>query len=264
MADYTLIDEYLCQLRGETRWLRDAEEIAEEVADHLLQAVDRRTGRGVDRVTAQSRALHEFGDPEIVGRAFASSRTGGAAMPTQFTRRAGYALIISAFLFVADVVLFVAAAGTSFALYLTGLFTFLAALVFAAIGVLGVKRRHGGSLGLPATIGLWLFVVAGATFLFANAYVIPWEVPMAAFALAAVLVGTAVTRSDIAPRISGVLIGVGATALFGGVWLEESLNLDVADVVFFSAMLVFALGEAVLGRWLATETVDDPEPLVTA
>lgn len=49
-------------------------------------------------MTAQNRVLIEFGDPKLVAGAFVSSRTGGAAMPTQFTRRAGYALIASAFL----------------------------------------------------------------------------------------------------------------------------------------------------------------------
>lgn len=44
MADYTLIDEYIGQLQQETRWLRDAE----EVADHLLEAVERRIARGAD------------------------------------------------------------------------------------------------------------------------------------------------------------------------------------------------------------------------
>lgn len=101
MADYILIDQYLGQLSKEIRWLRDAEEIAEEVADHLLESVEQRIDRGIDRLTAQRRALAEFGNPDVVGRAFASSRTGGAAMPTQFTRRAGYALIASALLWIA-------------------------------------------------------------------------------------------------------------------------------------------------------------------
>lgn len=264
MADYSLIDEYLGQLRQETRWLRDVEEIAEEAADHLLQAVDRRTDRGVDRVTAQKRALDEFGDPQIVGRAFASSRTGGAAMPTQFTRKAGYALIISAFLWVAGAVVLVAGDGESLALYLTGASAVFAGFLLSGVGIIGVKRRHRGSLGLPATASFWLFIVAGATFVPANAYALPWEVPMAAFALGSVLAGSALTRSDIAPRITGVLIGVGAVVLFSGVWIGEGLNSDVWALVGYSALLAFALGEAILGRWLATEDVDDPESLVTA
>ncbi len=264
MADYTLIDEYLGQLRQKTRRLRDVEEITEEVADHLLQAVDRRIARGSDRVTAQRRTLEEFGDPDLVGRAFASSRTGGATMPTQFTRRAGYALIVSAFLWVAGAGFFVASNGANFGLYLTGASALLAALLLGAVGVLGVSRRHGGSLGWPARIGFWLLVVALVTFFPANTYDVPWQVFMTAFALGAVLVGVAVTRSDIAPRISGVLIGVGAVVLSSGVWIGEAVNSDAWAFVGYSALLAFALGEAVLGRWMATEDVDDSEPLVAA
>lgn len=264
MAHYTLIDEYLVQLRQETRWLRDAEDIAEEAADHLLEAVERRIGLGVGRVTAQRRALEEFGDPEIVGRAFASSRTGGAAMPTPFTRRAGYALIISAFLWVGGVGFMVAADYANFALYLAGVFAVFAAVLLGAVGILGVNRRHGGALGLPARIGFWLFLLTAIMFIPANAYAIPWEVFMTAFTLGAVLVGAALTRSDIAPRISGALIGVGAVVLFGGFWLGEEFNSDVATFVGYAAVLAFPLGQAVLGRWMATEDVDEPEPLVAA
>lgn len=265
MADYTLIDEYIGQLRRETRRLRDVEEIAEEVADHLLEAVDRRIDRGVDRATAQRRALSEFGDPEMVGRAFASSRTGGAAMPTQFTRRAGYALIASAFLWVSGAAFFVAAGGVNFALYLAGASAVLVALLLAAVGTLGVNRRHGGALGLSARIGFWLFIVAGITFIPANTYDLPWQMSLTALAVGAVLVGAAIARSDIAPRITGVLIGVGAAVLVGGIWLGETLNTDAPTIVGYSALIAFAVGLAVLGRWLVTEeVVDDSEPLATA
>ena len=39
MADQALIDQYLGELAREVRWIRDAEDIIEEVADHLLEAV---------------------------------------------------------------------------------------------------------------------------------------------------------------------------------------------------------------------------------
>lgn len=264
MADYPLIDEYVGQLREETRRLRDTEEIAEEVADHLLEAVNRRIDRGAGRMAAQRRALTEFGDPEIVGRAFASSRTGGAAMPTQFTRRAGYALIISAFLWVAGAASFLASDGESFTLYLIGASAVLVAFLLGAVGILGVIRRHGGSLGWPAKIGFGLFLVAAVTFIPANTYALPWEVSLTALAVGAVLVGTAVTRSDVAPPISGVLLAVGAPVLVGGVSLGEIFNTTASTFVGYTALVAFALGEAVLGRWMATEDVDEPEPLITA
>lgn len=275
MADYTLIDEYIGQLRQETRWLRDAEEIAEEVADHLLEAVEQRIDRGVDRLTAQRRALTEFGDPEMLGRAFASSRTGGAAMPTQFTRRAGYALMASAFLWVAGMALAYAAKvadqtrpweGLPLALNMVGALVLVAAGLLGAAGILGVNRRHGGSLGLPARIGFWLFLVAGITVL----AIWMWGVWLTALSLGAVLVGATLTRSDIAPPISGALIGVGAGFAGIGLWFLQVSNTEISlsdgtvQIILYSGILVFALGEAALGRWMATEVVDESEPVATA
>lgn len=276
MADYTLIDEYLGRLRRETRWLRDADEIADEVADHLVEAVDRRTARGVDRLTAQRGALTEFGDPGLVGHAFASSRTGGAAMPTQFTRTAGYALIASAVLWVAGwASLLVAWAGPSQwlglrrALNTAGTLAVAVALLLGAVGILGVIRRHGGSLGLPATIGFWLFLVAGITFVPANTYDLPWGLTLAALALGGVLVGVALTRSDIAPRASGLLIGVAAAIPAVILTLQEIFGANVssfegiATIVGASSLVVFVLGETILGRWMAAENVDESEPALT-
>lgn len=276
MAEYTLIDEYLGQLRKETRWLRDAEEIAEEVADHLLEAVEQRIERGVDRLTAQRRALTEFGDPDLVGRAFASSRTGGAAMPTQFTRRAGYALIVSAFLWVGGLAIQYAShvadrtrpwEGLPQTLYMIGAFVLVAAGLLGAAGVLGVNRRHGGSLGLPARIAFWLFLIAGIT-VFATWF---WGAWATALGIGAALIGTAIMGSAIAPRSSGILIALGGVVGVVGLWSLQFTNSEISlddsssQLVLYSGMLVFAVGQAMLGRWMATEEVfEDSEPIATA
>ncbi len=39
LAEHAVIDRYLSELEREVRWVRDAEEIIEEVANHLLEAV---------------------------------------------------------------------------------------------------------------------------------------------------------------------------------------------------------------------------------
>lgn len=276
MANYTLIDEYLGELRRETRWLRDAEEIAEEVADHLLEAVEKGIDRGLDRLSAQRTALDEFGDPELVGRAFASSRTGGAAMPTHFTRRAGYALIASGFLWVAGMALGYASdladrtrpwEGFPQMLYMIGALILVLAGLLGAAGILGVNRRHGGTLGLRGRIGFWLFLLAGIT-VFATWV---WGIWATALGLGAASIGSAVIGSGIAPRLSGVLVSSGGVLAAVGLWSLQFLNSEIAldetasQVVLYVGILLLAAGLVILGRWMANEEiVDVPEPMATA
>lgn len=276
MADYTLIDEYIGQLQRETRWLRDAEKIAEEVADHLLEAVEQRIDRGIDRLTAQRRALTEFGDPAIVGRAFASSRTGGAAMPTQFTRRAGYALIASAFLWIGGGAIQYASdvadrtrpwEGLPQTLYMVGAFVLVGAGLLGAAGVLGVNRRHGGSLGVRARIGFWLYLIAGIT-VFATWF---WGAWATALGIGAALIGSALIGSGIAPRSSGILISIGGIVAAVGLWSLQFTNTEISlgdlpvQLVLYAGIIVFASGQVILGRWMATEeVVEDPESMATA
>lgn len=275
MADYTLIDDYIGALRRETRWLRDAEDIAEEVADHLLEAVERRIERGADLLTAQKRVLTEFGDPKLVGHAFASSRTGGAAMPTNFTRRAGYALIASAFLWMAGMGLGYASdvadrtrpwEGLPRSLYMIGALVLVLAGLLGAAGILGVTRRHGGALGLRGRIGFWLFLIAGVT-VFATWV---WGVWATALGLGSVLVGSALLGSGVAPRSSGALITSGGILAAVGLWSLQFLNTEIAldetavQVVLYAGILLLSIGLVLLGRWMANEdVVDEPEPLAT-
>ncbi len=276
MADYILIDQYLGQLSKETRRLRDAEEIAAEVADHLLEAVEQRIERGLDRLTAQRRALAEFGDPDMVGRAFASSRTGGAAMPTQFTRRAGYALIASAFLWIGGLAIHYAAdvvdrtrpwEGLPQALYLIGALFLVAGGLLAAAGILGVNRRHGGSLGLRGRIAFWLYLIAGIAII-ATWF---WGAWATALGIGAVLIGTALIGSGIAPRSSGVLIAIGGAVGAVGLWSLQFINSEISlddstvRLVLYGSMLALLAGHSVLGVWLAKEEVsDESEPVAVA
>lgn len=276
MANYTLIDEYIGALRRETRWLRDAEDIAEEVADHLLEAVERRIARGADLWTAQKRVLTEFGDPKVVGRALVSSRTGGAAMPTQFTRRAGYALIASALLWIGGGAIQYASdvaertrpwEGLPQTLYMIGAIVLVLAGLLGSAGILGVNRRHGGALGLRGRIGFWLFLIAGVT-AFATWV---WGVWATALGLGAALVGSALIGSGIAPRSSGVWMSGGGIVAVVGLWSLQFLNTEISlgdspvQLVLYAGILAIAVGQVVLGRWMATEEVlDESEPVSTA
>ena len=276
MADYILIDQYLGQLSKEIRWLRDAEEIAEEVADHLLESVEQRVDRGIDRLTAERRALAEFGNPDVVGRAFASSRTGGAAMPTQFTRRAGYALIVSALLWITGLATQYAAdvadqtrpwEGLPQTLYMIGALILVAAGLLAAAGILGVNRRHGGSLGLRGRIAFWLYLIAGITVI-ATWF---WGAWATALGVGAALIGTALIGSGIAPRSSGVLIAIGGALAAVGLWSLQFTNTDISSddstvrFVLYGGILALLAGHTVLGLWLAKEEVsEEPDPMAIA
>lgn len=275
MANYTLIDEYIGALRHETRWLRDAETIAEEVADHLLEAVERGIARGADLRTAQRRVLTEFGDPKLVGRAFVLSRNGGAAMPTQFTRRAGYALIGSAFLWIGGSGIQYAAdvadrtrpwEGLPRTLFQIGAMVLVLAGLSGSAGVLGLNRRHGGGLGLRGRIGFWLFLVAGVTVIATWL----WGLWATALGLGAVVVGSALIGSGIAPRSSGMWMSGGGIVAVVGLWSLQFQNTGISlddspvQVVLYAGILIIAVGQAVLGRWMATEeALDELEPVAT-
>ena len=96
MAEYALIDGYLETLRSSIRWRRDIEDVLAEMEDHLISAAEGLEARGTDRVDAQRDTLDRFGDPEVLAVAFASTPTGGTAVPTSFTKTTGTAAIASA------------------------------------------------------------------------------------------------------------------------------------------------------------------------
>ena len=230
MADHALIDRYLGELHREVRWIRDAEEIIEEVADHLLEAMTTHIQRGLDRIAAQTRALSEFGDPALVGQTFASSRSGGIAVPTQFTYRAGYALITSS-------VLWLVAMGFIYwsdtiagpweglpqQLFLTGALTLVAAGVTLVAGIVGINRRHGGALGIAGRVAFWLAVVTAVT-AFGSWFWAPW---LTALGIGAVILAVALNDSDIAPRTAGRLIGLGGAIAAGSAWAFQLATPEV-------------------------------------
>lgn len=277
MADQALIDQYLGELAREVRWIRDAEDIIEEVADHLLEAVAVFTHRGLDRLAAQKRALTEFGDPTLVGRAFASSTTGGIAVPTNFTRRAGVALIVSSFLWLAGMTfLYLSEAadrtrpfeGLPQQLFLVGALGLMIAGALLVIGILGLNRRHGGALGHAGRLVLWIAAITAVTAFAAWA----WGVWLTALGIGAVLLAAVLAGSDIAPRMPGVLVGVGGAFAAGSAWVFELVTVDEVDpgagavtAFIFAGLAVYSLGLVMLGTWLkGEESVEEPELTATA
>lgn len=261
MADRTLIDRYLGELRREIRWVRNAEDILEEVADHLLEAVATFTRRGLDRRSAEQRALTEFGDPTLVGRAFASSTTGGIAVPTTFTRRAGVALMASSLFWLTGIALIYFAHVADRTrpweelpqtLWTIGAISLLAAGGLLVIGVLGVNRRHGGAFGLSGRIVLWLAVLTAVASFAAWA----WGSWLTTLGVGALLLAATLAGSDIAPRPPGWLIGAGGALAAGSAWLFEialadeiELGSGAVTAFIFAGLAIYSVGLLLLGSW---------------
>jgi hypothetical protein len=276
VAEHVLIDRYLRQLELELRWLRDAEEIIEEVADHLLEAVAMYSQHDLDSSAAEQRALSEFGDPILVGQTFASSRSGGIAVPTRFTRFAGVALVASSVLWLIGVALIYAADVADRTrpwedlpqTYFTfGAFTLLAAGVLLAVGILGINRRHGGALGNAGRLAFWIAVVTAI----AGPAAWMWGVWLTALGVGAVVLAVALQGSDIAPRVPGLLVGLGGALAAGSIWVvqlttdEVDFGEGIGTALAFAGLVIYAVGLALLGGWLSREVpVDDPQPVATA
>ena len=85
MARYTLIDGYLDMMRSEIRWRRDLDDLVSEMEDHLYSTVEHLLATGLEPSAAQQATLDRFGEPEVLAAVYASSNSGGIAVPTQST-----------------------------------------------------------------------------------------------------------------------------------------------------------------------------------
>lgn len=286
MAEYALIDGYLETLRSSIRWRRDLEDVLAEMEDHLISAAEGLEARGTDRVVAQRDTLNRFGDPKVLAVAFASTPTGGTAVPTSFTRTAGTTAIASAITWVAALtVLGIAAVvpssfrsdPTAFIpdaetiATMIGATLVLLAGVFLIVTLVGLVRRHGG-LGAIGMIGFGISTL-GVVASFIIWAVVLW---MPLMGIGLVVFSFAVLQRDIAPRIPTALLGggmlTGSVLFFVLRWLEVGqpdqwgdypLAYGIGITVGVVTTAIALLG---IGRWLRSEEpIDLPtEPLTTA
>ncbi|MGD2061155.1 MAG: hypothetical protein PVF87_09840 [Acidimicrobiia bacterium] len=137
--------------------------------------------------------------------------------------------------------------------------------------ILGIKERHGG------TMGRWAWVAVGLGVAGAVVMIAPWMVPVGALlsGSAALITGAHMLGEGRSPRMptvlfsSGLLIAVafwvGMEQVGGGVrdyWGDAVLPRVIA---YAAVILLFIPGYFILGRWLNAETAaDEAQPPLVA
>lgn len=200
MDESRLIDAYLGELRHSVAKLPGADDIVAESADHLLTSVECLVRGGLDRSDAETEALARYGSAALVARVFAEEAKRGSAVSTSLTRRSGIAAMAAVVLVGAGQtgnVLTVDGPGhVSFLVMLAGGF-----LAFA-VGLWGVRRRHGG-LGTIGRVAFWWFVAA--PFVAAPAVYFAPLVLVAELLLIMCLLGVGMIRARVLPIPAVVL-----------------------------------------------------------
>jgi hypothetical protein len=257
-----VIDACLHRLRRSLQWRSDVDDILAEMEDHLQEAVSRLVDRGMDPGDAAAMALASFGEPDSVARSFARTPSGGIAVPTRLTRRAGAVAHAAAGMWILAAMLtplatdFVVPWQQSYYLVWSASVVLAALATTVAVSGLLVRsaaglRWAGPSLGL-LILGTGAFIVG--TWL--------WQLGAGLLALGALL---ALARARAAglrlSTLDWLVVGppVGAVAqivvdrLDGGV-----MNAALAGVLGFGIAAVANAAALVrLGWWLRSETPAD-------
>jgi hypothetical protein len=275
MARYGLIDGYLDTMRTEIRWRRDLDEIVSEMEDHLYSTVEVLLASGVEPRAAQRATLDRFGEPDVLKAVYASTPTGGIAVPTKNTIRAGTFAIAAAVLWLvaaASYVLGNALDNWDDADYYIFSVAVLVAGVLGLLAMIGVGKRLGG-LGLLGMVGL---VITGLGVLVS---ILAWAVPvwMGLQGVGMLVFGIAVLRSDIAPKWSTLLVSsgfvIGTMAFFIGTAAEVGEPDSYGDYIVawqigtVLGTVLVAVGLIGWGLWLRNEEaidIDNETPAITA
>ncbi len=275
MAGYDLIDRYLGALRARIRWRPEADEIIDELRDHLYSAMDDAAGDTSDETAEQRRLLERFGDEQQVATALATTPLGGVAVPTASTKSMGAVAMVAAGLWLVFPLasLIVAAAGDQQTL--DGAVQVILIIVAGGltVGVMAGLRERLGGLGRLATVGMvfaGLGAAAGLLFWFFAFWATLMAIGWLLFATAMMRVGIASRRATLAVG-SAWIIGLGTFAVlrfleFGTV--DEWGDYPAAILGgLVTGSVIFAAGLGSLGRWMHNEepvALDPVEPLLSA
>lgn len=273
MADSDLIAGYVTALRTSLRSHPDVDDLVSEVDDHLRCAAIRLQARGIDPVTAHRDVLARFGDATLVANAFATTDSGGTAMPTRLTRTAGaFALVASiAWVAVAPAALIGADSPSWEVHYFTLALTAFAASTCTTVALFGMLRR-AGSAGLIAAVAMTLAILGT---LLLGIVTWAWLLGVGFLTIASALAVREMHRARIGTTLGSVLlvaawpIGVAmAIALeqiqvvpidsYGDVYLGQLIGLATGGILY-------AAGLFTCGRWLRGEAaVDESDAMATA
>jgi hypothetical protein len=269
MAQPGVIDAYVARLRASLRWRPDAEDLADEAEDHLRETAARLVREGLDPDEAAARAVARFGDSTEIAHAFATTPSGGTAMPTSVTRTCGTVGVAAALCWLLAALVPVFGLTERFtwsdlAVYLA--FMALAALAAAmtTVVVTGLLVRSGGLGGVVAAA-----VLLGALAATVSILGVTWAWPIGGLVFAATFAGlvwrlrSTHTRSAATDWLAvaawpvGVVVFVALTRLEVGP-LDEYGDRPVAYAVgFATGALLFAAALLRLGTWARSEVPAD-------
>jgi len=274
VARYALIDDYLDTMRDGLSWRRDLEDLVSEMEDHLYSTVEHMCSRGQEPALAERTALNRFGDPKTLASVYASTKHGGLAMPTEFTRRAGTLALVSAVLFTAFGTYWIIWSefldstfeweGIGSTTYVVATVALAVAFFCLAFTTVGIIQRTGTKGILPIVA----FVLVG---LGTVAAMMAWFTPgwMLLGGLGALIGAIVVLRSGLGSTTATLLYGLG---LLGGLALTMLLTtLEVGRVDEWGDYpLAYSFGIGVgcyatavgllgIGRWLRSEEPVDIE-----
>ena len=276
MARYALIDGYLDTMRTEIRWRRDLDDLVCEMEDHLYSTVERLLATGVEPKAAQQDTLDRFGEPKVLAAVYASNNSGGIAVPTKNTIRAGtFALTAAVFWLAAAVTYGVtrASSGDDWQLgYAIFSITILVGGILGLLAAVGVSKRLGGlgPLGMAGLVITGVGVVAST---------LAWAVPfwMGIQGIGLLVFGLAALRTGIAPKwstmfvSSGFLVGVITFIAANAAELGDKDSWgDYPDAWALGGavgMVIVAIGLIGWGLWLRNEEpvdIDSDAAAITA
>jgi hypothetical protein len=274
VAQYTLIDGYLETMRTNIRWRRDLDDLVSEMEDHLYTTVEFMVSKGIETDAAQRTTLTRFGEPDVLAAVYASNDTGGLAVPTTFTKRAGTFALVSAGFWLAGALahLFMTFSDEWQPAYMAFSAFILVGGVLGLLAMVGVSKRLGG-LGKTGMIGLAIAAFGVFTSLVAWAIFL-W---MTVQAVGYFIFGYAVLRRDVVPKTSTLLVSsgfiIGSTAFVVANLLKIGFRDSYGDypvawaIGSVTGIVILVVGLIGWGIWRRSEepvTMDSDSTPITA
>lgn len=265
MADDGVIAAYLRELEFSVARLTDAEDIVAEAEDHLREAAERLVRDGRRESEAEGEAIARFGSAALVARVCVIESKRGAAVPTNRTRQAGLAAMLTPVLLVLGQYLNVNIPVDQGNAHGIGVVMLTAAIPAFIFGLWGLRARHGG-LGRLGKVAIMAAAIS-PFMLFVNSYA-GLIYALGLICLAVVVLCVEMLHANVLPVVPLALVAlgpVGTIALIAGITAAGGDAGNPPAFVFVPGMVV---GFVWLGWYLWREPAVDssrrPDRLATA